>query len=188
MLLFIIVAVIYIGLVIFFAQRKAPNEYNYKENTISELACQTYENRWIMQWGFKGFGLIILIGVIVSYEETFKELHYTIPLTVYALSFLMSGFFSTKPFEHLVFYSMKESKVHSAFAQLAGFALSMLVVMKFVVVLGYVNRIINALFLLFILYNSVQMGRDHEKRGIYQRVMYFGSFMWLIYAYSSIMN
>ncbi len=188
MLMFIIAATIYIGVVIFIAQRRAPEEYSVRENTVSELACQTYENRNIMQWGFKGFGIIILAGILVSINESFMELHYTIPLATYALGILLSGFFSTKPFEHLVFYSIKESKMHSLCAQLSGFALSVLVVMKFVMVLGLFNRLINGSTLIFLLYLSAQTGRNSDKRGIYQRIMYFGCFLWLIYAYSGMMG
>lgn len=188
MLLFIVAAIIYISIVILIAQRKAPSEYNYKENTISELACQAYDDRNIMQWGFKGFGIIILAGLLINWKTAANEPHYTVPLLIYSLGILLSGFFSTKPFEHLVFYSIKESKIHSICAQISGFSLSLLVVMKFILVPGYLNRILNIFTLIFILYNSAQTGRSHEYRGIYQRVMYTGCFLWLIYAYSGMMN
>lgn len=188
MLLFIIASIMFFGITTFIAERKAPEEYSEKANTISELGCQTYENRAIMQWGFKGFGIILIAGIILNGTESIKELYYSIPLATYASFMLLSGIFSIKPFEHLVFYSLKENKIHSLCNQLAGLSLALLIVMKLVMVSGYANRIINILVLVFVLYTSAQSGRNTDDRGRYQRVMYLGCFFWLIYSHSGMMG
>ena len=188
MILFIIASVTFFGIMAFRAESKAPVEYSTTENTISELACQTYENRAIMQWGFKGLGIILFSGLLISFNDSIKEPYYSIPLGLYALFMFFSGVYSAKPFEHLVFYSIKESKLHSLFTQLAGLSLSLLIVMKFIVELGAVNRVINIIVLVFVLYFSAQVGRKSGKSGFYQRILYFGCFIWLIYAYSGMMG
>ncbi|MGL1891046.1 MAG: DUF998 domain-containing protein [Spirochaetaceae bacterium] len=184
MLLFIIAAVAYIGIFIFVAQTNAPEEYSSRINTINELGCQTYENRNIMQWGFKGFGVIIIVGVLYDSSTSLAQLYYSIPLFAYGLFMFLSGVFSTKPFEHLVFYSVKENKIHTLFSQLAGLSIALLVVMKLVMITGAINRVVNISTLVFVLYTSAQVGRSKEFRGIYQRVMYLGCFLWLIYGVS----
>jgi len=188
MLLFIITSILFFGILAFIAQRKAPEEYNQKINTINELGCQFYEHRAIMQWGFKGFGLILIAGILFNPNQSLKELYFSIPLMLYALFMFLSGVFSVKPFEHLVFYSIKESKKHTFFTQVAGFSVFLLIVMKLVMVTGAVNRIINISVLVLSLYTSIQSGRDIEKRGLYQRSLYMVNFFWLIYAYSGIMS
>lgn len=184
MLLFIIAAVIYIGIFIFIAQTNAPENYNSKTDTINELGSQTYENNHLMQWGFKGFGIIIIVGLLFDFSRSMAELYYSVPLFSYGLFMFLSGVYSSKPFEHLVFYSIKESKKHTLFSQLAGLSLALFVVMKFVMITGSINRVINIVTLVFILYTSAQVGRSKEYRGIYQRIMYFGCFIWLIYGVS----
>lgn len=188
MILFIITSVTFFGIMTFFAEKKAPEEYSTTENTIGELACQTYENRSIMQWGFKGLGIIIFSGIIISFNDSIKEPYYSVPLAMYALFMFFAGVYSSKPFEHLVFYSIKESKLNSLFNQLAGLSLSLLIVMKFIVELGTVSRVINIFVLVFVLYLSAQVGRKSGKSGFYQRILYFGCFLWLIYAYSGMMG
>lgn len=188
MILFIITSVTFFGIMTFLAEKKAPKEYSSKENTISELACQTYENRSVMQWGFKGFGIILFSGLFIFFSESVKEPYYSIPLGLYAIFMFLSGIFSTKPFEHLVFYSIKESKINSLFNQLAGLSFSLLIVMKFVVELGVASRVINIFVLIFVLYLSAQVGRKSGKSGFYQRILYFGCFLWLMYAYSGMMG
>ncbi len=187
MILFIITATIYFGFVTFIAQKKAPETYSRKYNTLSELGCQTYENRGLMQWGFKGLGIIIMAGVLNSREIFITEAHYMIPLSLFSLFIFLSGVFSSKPFEHLVFYSLKESRLHNLLLQLSGLSMALLVVMKFVVVIGVFNRILNITVLVGILYTSAHAARKEGPRGLYQRVMYTIFFLWLIYAFSGIM-
>ena len=102
-MLFIIVAVLYIGVVIFYAQLIAPKNYSVKENTINELGCQAYENRSVMQWGYKGFGIIVIAGIIINRTTLLLDLQYTIPLFLYSVGMMMSGFFGSRPFESMVF-------------------------------------------------------------------------------------
>lgn len=187
MIFFIVVSIIYFGVMVFLAEQRAPKEYNKRENTLGELACQTYDNRMIMQWGFKGFGIILFSGVVFFYKESLNEPHYSIPLALYAIFMYLTGIFSAKPFEHLVFYSIKESRLHGIFSQLAGMSLSLLIVMKFFVELGSVNRVINIVSLVFILYISARIGSRSSNKGIYERILYLVSFLWLIYANSVMM-
>jgi len=188
MLIFVISAVVYFGIVTFIAQRMAPEEYNSRSNTLNELACQSYENRTTMQWGFKGLGIIIFAGIIVNINDAVNEPYYYVPLGFFSIFTYLSGVFSTKPFEHLVFYSIKEFKLNSLFNQLSGLSISLLIVMKLFVELGSLNRVINIMVLILNLYLSIQVGRKSINRGIYQRVLYFISFLWLIYANSVMMN
>lgn len=188
MILFIIAAIMFFSVSAFIAERMAPEEYDSKIHTINELACQTYENRSVMQWGFRGYGGILLAGSLINLNENILKPYYSIPLAFYALFMLLSGQFSSKPFKHLVFYSIKESKMHTLFTQIAGLTFALLIVMKLIMVVGIFNRVLNLTMLIFTLYVSAQAGRDNVQRGLYQRVMYLGWFLWLIYAYSGMMD
>ena len=188
MILFIIVAVLYIGIVIFYAQMIAPKEYSVKENTINELGSQTYDNRNVMQWGYRGFGLILLGGIIINRSTLFRDMQYTIPLFLYGLGMILSGLFGPRPFEPMVFYMVKESKLNNFFNQLSGYSMAILIVMKLIMAVGRFNRVLNLLMVIFVLYTSIMSGRKESNRGLYQRVLYLGTFLWLIYAYSGMMN
>ena len=188
MIIFIVASVLFFGIIAYLAEKKAPEEYSSSENTISELACQTYENSYIMQWGFKGLGIILFMGIMFNYSFLVNEPYYYIPLALYAVFMFLSGTFATKPFEHLVFYSIKEFKLNAIFKQLAGFSLYLLIVMKFIVELGIFNRVVNIVVLITVLIFSAQVGRKSTNRGIYNRLQYFISFIWLIYSNSVMMN
>lgn len=188
MLLFIISSILFFIISAFIAERSAPEEYNQRLNTIDELGCQTYELKKYMQWGFIGLGIILIAGILINFNETIEELHYSIPLFMYAVFSIFAGVYSSKPFEHLVFYSIKEHKLHALFLQFSGLSLALLIVMKLIMVPGIIHRSINLVVLIFSLYTSAQSNRHIPSRGIYQRVMFLGHFLWLMYAYSSFGN
>ena len=50
----------------------APPGYIWTQNTISELASQGYNNKWIMQLGLVGFGIFLSIGLVWKSYETGK--------------------------------------------------------------------------------------------------------------------
>lgn len=184
MFVFCLAAVIYISAVIVFAQNRAPEEYSKRRNTVSELACQFYENKSVMQSGFIGFGLFIIAGILAEASWSLKHLYYSVPLFFYAAGVLMSGIFCTRPFDHLRIYSIKESRMHSFFTQLAGFSFSVLVIIKSFMVPDISLRLMNLGTFLFILVVSLRFNASEKKKGVYQRVLYGACYIWLVFAFS----
>ena len=43
-----------------------PSNYDWRENSISELAAQKYNYKWIMQIGLIGFGLLLGGGILIK--------------------------------------------------------------------------------------------------------------------------
>lgn len=71
-----LISVLYITIFIVIAHLITPKKYEWTKNTISELAAQGYDRKWIMQLGFVGFGLILGIGSLVRLLQ-FEEHWYT---------------------------------------------------------------------------------------------------------------
>ena len=67
----VIAVAVFIGIIII-AHLSANGSYSWKTNTVSELAAQGYERKWIMQIGFVLFGLILIFGII--YKINYKQL------------------------------------------------------------------------------------------------------------------
>lgn len=59
-----LIAVVYFIVVIVLAHFFVPPIYDWRQNTISDLASQGHTYKWIMQAGFIGFGLLLTWGVI----------------------------------------------------------------------------------------------------------------------------
>lgn len=60
----IAIAIVYFIVIIIIAHFFAPPEYNWTQNTVSDLAAQGLKYQWIMQAGFIGFGFTRLISAL----------------------------------------------------------------------------------------------------------------------------
>lgn len=99
------IAVLFICFIILLAHFLTPIQYNWKINTISQLASQGYQYKLLMQIGFIGFGLILSVGLIIKMIQ-YRPINYLyIPIILYGLSIVVTGFFCTTPFITGVNYS-----------------------------------------------------------------------------------
>lgn len=181
------IAILYFVVVILIAHFFTPAEYHWTTNTISDLAAQNYNKAWIMRAGFISFGLLLNIGMFIKFHQTENINYADILIMIYATSVLLSGFFSTAPFDGTQNYSITSDKLHSMFAQVAGFALSLGIFAYMINSLSQ-EKIFHLIFLILILSLSGLFGLSKNdvislSYGIIQRVLYFVSFtwMWIVY-------
>jgi hypothetical membrane protein len=175
-------AILFFLLVIILAHFFAVHGYDWTENTISELASQGHDYKWIMQVGFIGFGTFLTVGLIGKSKKQNHFFYPDIDVMVYGLSILMTGFFCAAPINQSISYSIKEAQIHSLFATLAGFALVL-------GILGYIilspnKRTFHFIFLILItgislLFGLSESGMIPIGKGIIQRSLYLVSFIWL---------
>lgn len=181
------IAILYVVFVILIAHFFSLAEYHWTTNTISDLAAQNYHKAWIMRAGFIGFGLLLNIGLFIKFYQTKKINYADILIMIYATSVLLSGFFSTTPFDGTQNYSITSDKLHSIFAQVAGFALS-LGIFAYLIKSPSQEKTFHLIFLILILSLSSLFGLSKNdvislSNGIIQRVLYFVGFtwMWIVY-------
>jgi hypothetical membrane protein len=162
----------------------APPEYRWKDNSISEMAAQGLPNRWIMQAGFISFGL--LLAVVLGWRM-WTEKRVALPdlaITLYGLSILAAGLFSAEPFLEGVPFSAQEARLHTVFAYLAGFFLTVGILLALVAAPGAGEKRLHTIFLLLVvglsaLYGLVDAGSITLPKGLLQRVLWLAGFGWL---------
>jgi len=178
------VAVIYFVGVIITAHFFAPPGYVWTRNTISELASQGHANKWIMQSGFIGFGLLLTVGLVYMSSKPGKTNYPDLPIMVYGLSILITGIFCAPPFDSSLSYSLKEGEIHSLFAMIAGFALVGGILLYLIVTPE--KRNFHLVFIVLITGISILFGLAESGvlpigKGIVQRALYLVSFAWLVF-------
>lgn len=151
------------------------NNYDWTRNTISDLGSQGYDRKLIMQIGFLVFGLTLGTGIILN-GLTWR----TAPILVYGLCVALSGIFCTKPFFDLDIYSMTQSTIHSALAQIAGVSFSIGILAQIFFTTNNNTKLIHLIFFLVIIGFSLSFGLLKNYQGIAQRLLYLASFVWLI--------
>ena len=176
---------LFVGIIII-AHFFTTNPYDWRANTISELASQNYQHRWIMKIGFILFGGILIVGIINKLINGNGKLLTELPILIYGLAILISGLYSTKPIVEGIEYSELESKIHSYSAQIAGMAFSIGLLIYGFTETNKNLKIIHFSTFVFVIGFSALFGILDSNVGVIQRVMYLGSFVWLTLFYNQI--
>lgn len=177
-----LIAILYFVAVIILAHFFAPPGYVWTHNTISDLASQGHAHKWIMQAGFIGFGLLLAAGLVWK-SYALGGIHFPdLPILVYGLSILVTGFFCAAPLDSALVFSENEAQIHSLFAMIAGFALIAGILWYLIVSPG--KRTVHLMFIVLIAGTSMAFGLSESGtipigKGIVQRSLYLVSFIWL---------
>ena len=136
---------------------------------------------WI--YSFRG---ILAIGVLNKLINGNGKLLTELPILIYGIAILVSGFYSTKPITDGVEYSEFESQIQSYSAQIAGIAFSVGLLIFGITAENMNLKIIHIATFLFVIGFSALFGLMDSNVGIIQRVMYLGSFVWLVFFYNEL--
>jgi hypothetical membrane protein len=178
-----LLSVLYFVSFAIFTQLIAPREYHWKENTFSELAAQEYNNKWIMQIGLIGFGMILGTGSLIQLLTFEPGWYKEIPILVYAVSIAMSGVFCTKPILDSVTYDEREYKLHSFFAQLGGMSFVIGLILFAGISATLFEMGMHLIFLVLIMLSLMIFSKMESKRGIAQKSIFLIGFLWLVLLY-----
>lgn len=181
-------AIIFFLVIILLAHILAPTEYDWTLNTISDLGAQQYQNAWLMRFGLVGFGALLSGAVLLPFISSGKKNYSDILVVIYALSILMTGFFSTAPFLKGAAYSVTEDNLHSRLASVAGFAFSLAILWHLLAYSEQKYKTYHFLAFLLVMSFSVLVGLSKNDllpigMGLLQRGLYGVSFAWLLFRY-----
>ena len=176
-----LIAVIYIVVIILIAHIVVSPSYVWSENTISQLGAQSYQYSWIMRAGFIGFGSLVILGAVQRIKKTRSLWYRDLPLAIYGLGILLSGFFSAEPFIPGVAFSQPEADVHSAAAMTAGIGITIAILLYGFTDKLVIKKFIHGTAFVLVVALSALFGILSTGGGIVQRLLYIVGFAWLIY-------
>ncbi len=185
MQIMIVASVVYFVGVILLAHFFAQPGYLWAWNTVSDLAAQGHERKWIMQAGFIGFGLLLNLGIVTSFIAA-QQVHYPdVWIMLYAMAVLLSGFFCTEPLDKTLIYSHSAARWHSVFAFVAGICFNVAIVWYMIEADRLCEKLFHLGFLVAVtgtsaLFGLSENGRVKIGKGLVQKVMYLISFAWLL--------
>jgi Protein of unknown function (DUF998) len=160
------------------AHISSTNNYEWTKNTISDLGSQGYDRKYIMQFGFLAFGLTLSAGILLNGINW-----RTIPILMYGVCVGLTGIFCTKPFFNIDNYSTTQATIHSAFAQIAGVTFTLGILLQLFYATDKSEKWIHFLFFILVIGFSASFGLVKNYQGIFQRLLYLTSFIWLIKFY-----
>jgi hypothetical membrane protein len=180
----LLIPILYFVGVIIIAHFFAPPGYVWTQNTISDLGSQGHVNKWIMQAGFIGFGILLTASFAWKWHQAGSVLLPDIPIVIYGLAVLMTGFFCAAPIHSSLNYSIQEAQLHSTFATIAG--ISLVAGILWNLFISPDKRGFHLLFLILItgislLFGLAEGGSLPIGKGLIQRMLYLTSFIWLVF-------
>jgi len=187
----VVLLVIVIVIAHIVAYKSVPSLYDWRRNTISDLAAQQYAYGWIMRLGFIAFGSILAAGIINKFFHRLAIWYVDLPILLYAASVLLAGVFSIKPFFPVEAYSQTHDSLHSFFATLSGISISIGI---FCHPLPFSGKTRKSIILDFALFAAVIMlsalfgfaeSSFPDYVGVIQRLMWLVGLTWLALFYDS---
>jgi hypothetical membrane protein len=174
-------AIAYILVCLVAAHLAAPAVYDWRVHSISQLGAQAYPAAWITRLGFTGFGALVLATGAWRMRLMPRFWYREVPVMLYGLAILLSGFFSTAPFIEGVPYSPQEARLHSICATAAGAMLTLATLLYALTDTPPRRRLVHWMALALITGISLAFGALPAIGGILQRLLWVVGFAWLLY-------
>jgi hypothetical membrane protein len=180
------VAVAYFVAVIIVAHFFSQFNYDWTQNTISDLGAQGHVYNWIMRAGFIGFGLILTFGVVRYLSQPATRQYFLLFIAGYGLSVLVTGIFCTAPIDPSLLYSARQASLHSLFATLAGISMTLGLLLQVMRPTNPRQCWTRLVFLLLVVGISALFGMAENNilalgKGVVQRTLYLSGLAWLVY-------
>lgn len=174
------IAVALFLVVIVAAHVVAPEAYSWTEHTMSHLGAQGYENATIMRLGLIAYGALVLLAAIWKVWRFPRRAWPNMFIGIYGFAILLTGFFSTSPFQPDVPYSIAEANLHSNLASVAGFAISAAMAAFALTAGARRPRIVHAVALVLTMLVSATFFATGGLDGAFQRLLWLVGFAWLV--------
>ncbi|HPT79084.1 MAG TPA: DUF998 domain-containing protein [Candidatus Atribacteria bacterium] len=151
--------------------------YSIIRNTTSHLGAQGAPNAWIMNMTF------ILVGISCILEAWLHLRRYwflLLLLCIFGLNLVLVGIFSHAPIVEGAVYDALEDRLHSIFASIAGFSFTAFAISSAFIEKTTRHRAADMSVGLTAALLSLLMACLPDYAGLWQRVLFTVSFIWLI--------
>jgi hypothetical membrane protein len=174
-------AVIFVSFILITAHIIAPDNYDWTQHTMSQLAAQGYSMCWVMQLGFIGFGALVLAEALrrLAYDPLRKFTEG--PLIVCGVMFILSSIFSTRPFTEGIPYSEHEAIIHGTMSTLARIAVSVSMLSYAIIEKLGTRKILYVVSFVLVVGLNILMEIVNYGEGIVQRVLCVVVLTWFVF-------
>lgn len=152
--------------------------YSILENTTSQLGAQSTPNAWIMNVVFISLGFFTILSALSYLRNLWFQ---KIILIIFGLSLIMAALYRHAPISPELPFNPQEDDLHSLFADVCGYSFVI-----FAIAISFVEKTsarralalsvgIGATLL------SLAMFLVPDYMGVWQRIIFIGSFAWLLF-------
>ena len=154
--------------------------YSIVQNTINELGAQKVPGSWVANASIMFLSLAIVPLATKQLKVYWKQLAI---LYFFCISFFFTGVYQLAGFNfHDHIFNYTDDALHSLFSMITGFAFSAFCFFFIFIVEKTRERWQTFGAFSLALITPLLMWKHPEYKGIYQRILFLGSFGWLFYA------
>lgn len=175
---FILPAFVLLLFVMFILPFFSTTNYSIISHTTSHLGAQGAPYAWVMNLVFLIIGLACIIEAQL-YLKTFWV--QKLLLTIFGIGFLMTAYFQHAPIDTSIFYDVFEDKMHSISASIIGFSFTLFAFSAAFIETNTRRRVIALVVGFFSTGLSILMFSLNSFSGLWQRLIFIISFIWIIY-------
>jgi hypothetical membrane protein len=171
-------SVVLLFLAMFILPYFSVDSYAIAKNTTSHLGAQKAPNAWIMNLCFLVTGLSCVIEAWLHLKNWVFQKYV---LSIFGVSFFLTGFFRHAPIVEGISYNLLQEQLHSVFAWINGFSFTLLVVSVIFIEKKRFSQLVDSVVALFLTLLSLLMVYLSDYSGIWQRIIFIISFVWLLF-------
>jgi hypothetical membrane protein len=178
------IGVLYLTTFLTAAHIAAPEDYSIQTDTLSSLGGQNYENAWIMNSGFAGFGGIMIYSSSKNIYHDSNTVPLELPIALYGVSMAGAGIFSSPSFQEGSSFDSFESSVHTFFANSAGISLTGAMLVHAILEDDSSKQLLHYSAVGYTALASGAFKMFPEYQGVWQRALWVGGLSWLTFVYN----
>ena len=157
--------------------------YSIIKNTVSELGAQKAPGNWLANMS------IILVSFAVVLLGTKQLKHFWKQLAAlyfFSICFFFTGVYKLAGLDaHTYIFNYTDDALHSLFLMLTGFAFCLFCLFFIFIVKKKKHKWQTAAVIVFAIIVPFLIFKHPEYRGIYQRLLFLGTFGWLFFAFAT---
>jgi len=157
--------------------------YSVFKNTTSQLGAQNAPNAWVMNMVFFLLGAACILEAWLHLRNFWFQ---KVILTIFGLGLIFIAFFQHAPITGSIPFNSLEDEIHSFFANVIGFAFTILAFSAAFITKSHVGKIMALLLGCISTILSALMFSLTTYTGILQRLMFILAFAWLIFFFEEV--
>ncbi|NLB20856.1 MAG: DUF998 domain-containing protein, partial [Clostridium sp.] len=142
-----------------------------------ELGAQNTPKSWVMNITFIFLGIVCIVESLLNLN---KFRWHQMILILFGVGLILSGLFKHMPIDHQINYSVREDELHSMASSLVGMSFTVFVFSSIFILNTKANRYVALSIGTLICLLSLGIFKLPHYAGLFQRLIFFVSFIWLI--------
>ena len=165
------------------ASFNAPVLFSRLEHTFSVLGAQSFDRAWLMNTGWIGFGVLVIVIATGYHHKEDLPLAITYPIIAFAISVILIGIWRSDQVLLEALTDVEEANDHLIFYTIACGSVTFGILLHALMSASKTLKIVHVLFAVLMVILMLLLRFTTNYQGLWDRLMWLIIFVWLISMY-----